>query len=202
MRALLTKNLMATFIFLLVTTGNLAAQQDSATYHWWKPTNITIQHGGSIGYFSGGVGYFLNKKHTSTLNMFYGHIPVSKGGSLHIFTAKFIWRPFTIPITNDIILQPLNPGFFLSYHSGKNFDSKWDDNNYPKGYYWWSTAFRPHIAVSNEIKFNLNQSPFKSIGVYSEFNTNELYLVSYIQNRKTLGLNNIFKLGFGARAYF
>src|SRR5690606_757775 len=122
MKALITKILFIIFILQFTGLNRVNAQQDSITHHWWKPKIVTTQFAGSIGYFSGGVGYFLNKKHTSSLNLFYGHIPPSKGGSLHIFTAKFIWRPFTIPLNDNIILHPFNPSFFLTYHSGKNFD--------------------------------------------------------------------------------
>ncbi|WP_051291134.1 hypothetical protein [Pedobacter glucosidilyticus] len=200
---ILSINIIIVFLLAKVAT----AQQDTIkTKHWLIPKSVITQYAGSIGYLSAGVGYNLNKSGNSTLDIHYGHVPASKGGSLHIVTAKFAYRPFHIKINQHITLSPLNPGFFLSYHAGSNFDSTWDDNNYPKGYYWWSTAFRPHVSLSTELSLK-SEKTLKSIGIkklsfYSEFNTNELYFVSLFQNSKYLGLHDIFKLGFGSRIYF
>ncbi|WP_304065931.1 hypothetical protein [Pedobacter glucosidilyticus] len=200
---ILSINIIIVFLLAKVAT----AQQDTMqTKHWLIPKSVITQYAGSIGYLSAGVGYNLNKSGNSTLDIHYGHVPASKGGSLHIVTAKFAYRPFHVKINQHTTLSPLNPGFFLSYHAGSNFDSTWDDNNYPKGYYWWSTAFRPHLSLSTELSLK-SEKKLKSIGIkklsfYSEFNTNELYFVSLFQNSTYLKLHDIFKLGFGSRIYF
>lgn len=201
------KTLVIKIFMLLFLAQTAKAQEDSIRpKHWIIPKSAITQYAGSIGFFSAGIGYNVNRSGNSTLDLHYGHVPASKGGSLHIITAKFAYRPFHIKINNNTTLSPLNPGFFLSYHAGSNFDSTWDDDNYPKGYYWWSTAFRPHISLSNELSFKsekiLKLTGIKKLSFYSEFNTNELYFVSFFQNSRYLGLNDIFKLGFGTRIYF
>ncbi|MRX48352.1 hypothetical protein [Pedobacter puniceum] len=191
---------------LFISKLSFAQETDSVKHKWYIPSSITIQHAGSIGFFSLGAGYYLNKSHSSTLDISYGYVPAKFGGDLNIIAAKFCWRPFAVKLSDWALILPVNPGAFLSYHAGGDYDSSWDDDDYPKGYYWWSTAFRPHITVSTEIKLDaqkiLKTSRIKSISLYSEFNTNELYFVSYFQNMRRLDVNDIFKLGFGTRIYF
>jgi hypothetical protein len=199
-------NIKLLFASLLLFNVSLFGEEKAKKRSFWIPKNVTLQHAGSIGYFSAGFGYNLNKSGKSTLDFMYGNVPESKGGDLNIFTTKFAWRPFNIPIKDWAIIHPINPGIFISYHRGKNFDSKWDDVNYPKGYYWWSTAIRPHISFTTEVKIDakkiLKNTKIKHISFYNEINTNELYFISYIQNNRTLSLTQVFKLGLGAKVYF
>lgn len=204
MKTLLTRLLFA----LLLLCVQLGYAQDSAIkkQKWFIPTSAVLQHAGSIGMFSLGAGYKLSDSGNSTLDIAYGYIPAKYGGDLNIITAKFAYRPYGIKIKNWGTLYPTNPGAFLTYHGGGNFDSSWDDDEYPKGYYWWSTAFRPHVSLSTEFKLDakklLPNLGIKSLSFYSEFNTNELYGISYFQNPHDLNITRIFKLGIGTRVEF
>ena len=204
MRHSVTKLLFA----LLLLSAHLSYAQDSGVkkHKWFVPTSTVFQHAGSIGMFSLGAGYKINSSGKSTLDISYGYVPAKYGGDLNVLAAKFAYRPYGIKIKNWGTLYPTNPGVFLSYHAGGDFDSRWDDDNYPDGYYWWSTAFRPHISLSTEFKLDakklLPNLGVKSISLYSEFNTNELYAISYIQNSHDLDITGIFKLGIGTRVEF
>jgi hypothetical protein len=169
------------------------------------PHEIIVQHGGSIGFMSAGVGYPLFKNKRGTLDFNYGFIPEKRGGPLHIISAKFAYRPLEIKIIEGVKLFPANPGFFFSYHIGKQFDFYWDKDTYEEGYYWWSTALRPHLSLSTEVKLDalkiLKTSLIKDISLYSEFNTNELYLTSYYKNSGTISFLEILKLGVGLRVH-
>ena len=204
MKQFLTKIFIA---FLLIGYQHSFAQSENQEkHHWYVPTSAVLQHAGSIGFFSTGVGYKLNNSGKSTLDLLYGFVPAKFGGDLNVVSAKFAWRPFKINMKDWAQIHPANPRFFLSYHAGGDFDSRWDDDEYPDGYYWWSTAFRPHLSLSTEIKFNtkklLPNLKIKSISLYSEFNTNELYAISYFQNHHDLDITGIFKLGIGTRVEF
>jgi hypothetical protein len=169
------------------------------------PKDIVIQHAGSIGFFSAGIGYPVFKNKRGTVDFNYGYVPEARGGDLHILSAKFAYRPWEFKIKDGISLYPLNPGVFLSYHLGKKFDFHWDKDTYEEGYYWWSTALRPHISFSTELKLDalkvFKTSKVKGISLYSEFNTNELYLSSYYKNAGAISLTEIFKLGVGVRVH-
>ncbi len=189
-------------IGLLILAGAAHAQFPKVLI----PKEVVLQHGGSIGFLSAGVGYPLFKNERGSLDLNYGFVPEKRGGPLRILSAKFAYRPFEVKIADGIKLYPANPGFFVSYHIGKQFDFYWDKDTYEDGYYWWSTALRPHLSLSTELKFDalkiLKTSHIKGISVYSEFNTNELYMASYYKNTGTISLLEIFKLGLGLRVQF
>jgi len=170
------------------------------------PQTATIQRAGSIGYNSFGVGYNLFANKRGSLDLTWGYVPKSRGGRQDIFAGKFAYRPFNLNIKNFAVLSPLNPGLFVTHHPGGTFHTVLDKDQYPDRYYWWSSAVRFHLSASTELKINTPKSLAKTgigqIAVYTEFNTNELYFVSWFKNREEIQLVDIFKLGFGVKAYF
>jgi len=206
---LTTRTLNIKYLLAALFTGLLLAQANTAAAQFHKeliPSSALTQYAGSIGLMSVGAGYELFKNDRGSLDFMYGYVPRNRGGRLHITTVKFAYRPFEVKLNDWAKLYPLNPGAFISYHFGPKFDFQWDKDTYEDGYYWWSTALRPHISVGTEVKIDTRKvAPslnIKSLSVYSEFNTNELYLVSYYQNAGTLSVTDIFKLGFGIRVAF
>ncbi|MNK00480.1 hypothetical protein D3C87_182650 [compost metagenome] len=165
------------------------------------PDFINMQYGGSIGYASGGIGYFFfNEKTTASVN--YGFVPKSKGGPINILSTKFDYKPFNIKLNKDLIWQPINPVVFMSYTLGRNFDKKFDPNQYPEGYYWWSTALKGHLGFSTELKIlGSDKSAIKAVSIYAETNTNDLYAVSWFENRTTTPITRIFFMGYGVRLH-
>lgn len=172
------------------------------------PDDAIVQYAGSIGFLSAGLGYDLFGNKRGSLDFNFGYVPKTAGGPLRILSLKFAYRPWKVSFGKWGTFYPLNPGTFLSYHFGKDYDFQWDENQYVKGYYWWSSALRPHLSFSNEVKLNLkkifnSKAPgLQSISIYSEFNTNELYLISFLQNVDALSVTHIFKVGFGLRLRF
>ncbi len=170
------------------------------------PDEAIIQHAGSIGYFSVGAGYKLFKNERGNLDLLYGYVPASKGGELHMITAKFSYKPFVIKVNKMGKIYPFNPGAFFTYTPHKDLQLKFSRDNWPKGYYYWSEAIRPHISFSNEFEFTepefIKAAGFKSVTLYSEFNSNEWYLVNYFQNVPEVSITKVFKLGIGVRLRF
>ena len=169
------------------------------------PKDVTLQHAGSIGFMSAGFGYPVFENQRGHLDFNYGFVPEKRGGELHVLSIKFNYRPWEIDIADGIKLYPANPGAFVTYHLGPQFDLHWDKDTYEEGYYWWSTALRPHLSLSTEFQMNAKKlfktDKIKGISLYSEFNTNELYMVSYFQNVGALSITDIFKLGIGLRVH-
>lgn len=170
------------------------------------PDAAIAQFAGSIGYFSVGAGYEIFKNKRGYLDFNYGYVPASKGGELHAVTVKLAYKPFKIGLGDWGVFYPFNPGFFLSYTFNEDLDFKFDSNDYPPGYYYWSPALRSHLAISNEIEFSIPKIwdglDIKKIGIYTEFNTNDFYIVNYFQNLSSLSLSDIFQLGVGIRLKF
>lgn len=169
-----------------------------------RPDVVGIQYAGSIGYLSLSAGYNLLEEKTN-LNFNYGYVPESQGGELHIAAVKFEYKPFSIRIKDNFILHPINPSVFVSYTFGKNLDFNFDREQYVKGYYFWSEAVREHLGFSTELKLiNLERRNklARSISFYGEVNTNDLYLISWFENRTSIPFQEIFKVGYGVRMYF
>lgn len=187
---------------LLLLNSNFAFAQNPILKAL-KPDHVNLQYAGSIGYMSIGVGYnFFNEK--TALSLHYGFVPESKGGNLNILTTKFEYKPFNINLIKDkLVLKPINLVMFVSYTLGRNFDKKFDPNQYPDGYYFWSTAIKIHAGISSELKFiGDKNSVIKAVSLYAESNTNDLYLISWFENRTTTPFANMFHLGYGIRLHF
>jgi hypothetical protein len=103
-------------------------------------------------------------------------------------------------------LYPFNPGLFASYTFHKDLSFLFPKGQYPEGYYYWSEAIRPHLSLNTELEVKppnaLKNTGIRGIGFYIEANTNDFYLINYLQNMKTLRLDDIFMLGIGLKAKF
>jgi hypothetical protein len=187
------------FLLILLTNGAYAQEKLIRTL---TPDQVVIQYAGSIGYFSLGAGYnFFKDK--STLSFHYGHVPENKGGTLNIAAVKFDYKPFSIVINDKITFLPVNPVFFLSYTFGKDFGLRFNRDQYAKGYYFWSPALREHLGLNSEVRLlGDKSSKIKSVSIYAEANTNDLYMISWYENRTTTPIYEIFHLGFGVKLNF
>lgn len=189
-----------TLLFLFLTTLSVQGQQKIIKA--LVPDQAIIQYAGSIGYVSAGVGYNFFKER-SALSFHYGHVPVNKGGELNILAVKFDYKTFAIKLGNDVVFYPVNPVIFFSYTLGNDFGLKFDSDKYDNGYYFWSPALRGHLGFNSEIKLlGDKSSKIKSVSVFAEANTNDLYMVSWYENRTSTPIYNIFHLGFGLKLNF
>jgi len=191
---------------LLLFSGLLIHKTQAQKLRFLVPDAAVVQFAGSIGYLSGGIGYDLFKNQRGSLDLSYGYVPKSKGGELNIVTAKFAYRPFVIKLKDWGKIYPINPGFFATYTFQKELSFIFNRTRYAKDYYYWSEALRPHLSFSNEVELDAGKlipgSGFKAISVYTEFNTNDYYLINYLQNTSTLSLPDVFQLGLGLKLKF
>jgi len=178
-----------------LTLGCYSQKQTTNSYFF------TAQYAGSIGLKSIGAGYqFWKEKGLASIH--YGFVPKAYGGELNIAATKFTYRPLTYRVGANTQIHVMTVGAMVSYHFGEQFALRWPSNRYPKGYYWWSTALRPHLLFENSVDYSFEDRFLKKINFFLEANTNELYLVSYVKNTQSLRLSDIFKLGAGVRFYF
>jgi hypothetical protein len=119
-----------------------------------------------------------------------------------IATLKFTHRVWKIDRFPDWELVPLTAGFYITYSFGSEFSTDLPDH-YPSKYYWWSEAVRPNIFIGSRVSRKLKRSKsIESIGMYFDLGTNELKLVSYIQNTDYLAAWDILHAGIGVTMTF
>ena len=148
------------------------------------------------------MGYHVFKS-KARFSTHFGVVPKNRGGTLNIVSAKLIFNPKTYDIDSRLRLSPFDLGLMGSFHYGDNFETRWPEGVHPKGYYWWHPALRAHLILETSLNYEFAKGHrFQSVSGYIEFNTNELYLVSFIQNLKTVRLTDIVKIGIGLRLDF
>lgn len=192
------------FFLLLLVLGGLKVNAQKLKF--LIPDEAIVQYAGSIGYLSAGAGYEIFGNKRGNLSFHYGYVPESKGGELHIATVKLAYKPWQIHLKEWGKLYPFNPGFFASYTFHKDLSLFFPSGQYPGDYYYWSEAIRPHLSFSSELEVKppkaLRNSGVRAMGFYIEANTNDFYLINYLQNMSALRLDDIFQLGIGLRVKF
>jgi hypothetical protein len=192
---------------LMLTLATVAQGQDTTIVqkhaHWYIPDTGVLQYAGSIGFFSAGAGYsiFRDRAHVDLL---FGVVPGTYGGgsAIETITLKFTAAPWKIPVGTDVMIHPFSIGTAFCYTPGREYSSdlpSW----YPDGYYWWSEAIRVNVFLGGNVSMLYNRWRFmKQADLYYEVGTNEIKLVSYIQNTGYLSFGKIIHLGVGVRVHF
>jgi hypothetical protein len=121
-------------------------------------------------------------------------------GGVELTTAaiKFNYIPFQFKIGEHLQIKPIRTGVMAAYTFGPEFWGVQPDN-YPKGYYTFSTAWHGYYQLGSSINFPAGSD---RLGVYYEFNTSIEEIVTWIQNPDFIGPGKIFNLALGAKYYF
>lgn len=165
------------------------------------PDFAQIQYAGSNGWVGLGAGYeFFNRRLRA--NFQYGYVPPARGGRLHLFSGAIFYQPARIRAGSHLQINPLDIGLKGSYQFGQDYFFNLP-SRYPPNYYWWKPAFRLHLATESSLTYKLPpKAGIRSLSAYFEFNTNDLYLVSYVLNTGSLGVKDVVKAGIGVRLGF
>ncbi len=101
-----------------------------------------------------------------------------------------------------VTINPLDVGIKTVYHFGDQFYLNWPER-FPRNYYWWKSALRQHLVTESSVTRELKSAgKIKSVTAYVGFNTNDLYLISYVLNPSSLSVTDIIKVGCGLRIHF
>lgn len=192
----------ATFITsLLLLLAVVAQAQDSdnvstgADRPWYAIRNVKLQFAGNQGFLSVGPGISVAKEKLD-LDLFFGYVPKSIGES-HItsLTLKSTYLPFEVDLGDHTQLKPLTAGIALSYLHGNQYEFR-----NISGYYWWSSSALVWGFLGGRIDAQLaDKGLLHDVGFYYEVGTNQLYLISYLQNTEALGLSDIMSVALGLR---
>jgi hypothetical protein len=186
-------------LFCFVTSITLAQDSTAAKPRpkWYIPDALDLQYAGSIGFLSAGAGYDIIHKKAS-IDILFGYLPRAIGGNdISTITLKFTALPWKIRAGDNTTIYPVTVGTFFSYTMGEKYSSdlpSW----YPDGYYWWSEAVRVNIFVGGKVRHKFSKNIWEA---YYEVGTNELKLVSYVQNTGYLTVWDILHAGAGVRFY-
>ena len=169
---------------------------------WYRPRHLVLQTGGGIGMVAAGVGYGLGKDRNE-LDLLIGYVPSKYAGStLTVGTAKYTYSPFVLPLSERWQIRPLTVGGYLSYTHGVINDG--ERGQYSKGYYWFSTDTRVGPVLGSRLAYQRRtpSGQARNIAFYYELGSNDLYILSYVQNRKGLSVGDNLTLSLGLKADF
>jgi hypothetical protein len=193
------KNAIAT-VLLAVLCINAGAQDSlSVKRKWYMPDHLKAQFAGSIGLFSAGAGYAIFNNKTD-FDFYVGYLPQRFSNddlvTVNVKLTQPLWRINPHP---DWKIAVLTTGIYLSYTFGREFSTdlpEW----YPEGYYWWKESLRPNIFIGGNAQRRIrNNKSFTAVGLYYEIGTNDLKLVSYVQNTGFLSIFDILHAGVGVK---
>lgn len=192
-------------IFICVHSMPIYAQNNEKdTAKWldnYLPDYVKFQFAGGIGFLSGGVGYtFFN--HRLDVTLFYGYVPKAYSlDDLHSISLQLTAKLIQIPLSNEMVLLPLNFGWFAHHTFGSEYWVTLPDN-YPDDYYWWSPGRNAGVFVGAELKTKLlaTKTPASGMSFYWRVGTRGLYLASIAQN-SVIPIADIIEFGFGIALY-
>lgn len=179
------------------------APADENPHPWYRPRHVVVQVAGGLGMVSAGAGYsYLNDKVDTDILL--GYVPKKFAGStLTLASAKLLYSPFTVRISDKWQVKPVSVGAYFSYTHGTINDE--ERGQYTRDYYWWSSDTRYGPLVGGRITFvrpTKATSRPRNVSFYYDLSTNDLYLQSYVTNTKGLNLGQILVLGLGLKADF
>lgn len=178
------------------------AQTAKVKRKWHEAAHVKLQFAGSIGFISPAVGVSWAKDKIES-DLFFGYLPKKVGGEhIVMLTLKNTYTPFSIePKNSKLTIYPLSIGGFLNYTFGNQYETFWPDY-YPTGYYWWDSAIRLGFFLGGSVAIPVKNKSFDSISGYYELGTNDLYLISYVQNLKYFEPYDILNLAIGVKIAF
>ncbi|MCC9166823.1 hypothetical protein [Pontibacter harenae] len=169
---------------------------------WFVPDGAVLQFAGNMGLLAVGPSYDLFDEKLSA-ELLYGYVPKFDGETPnHLLTLKGTYHPFLVSISERYSVTPLRVGLAGSYYFGDRYALSWGDN-YPKGYYWWSSAVRilGFAGSSVNYKFGEQQKLLRDASLYAEVGTFDLILTSWVKE-DGLSLWDIMNVSAGLRIRF
>lgn len=211
LRPFLGASLLAVFQLAAAPAARAASEPDTLITAkpeprpWFRPRHLVVQTGGGLGMVAAGTGYEFWDKRTE-VDVLLGFVPARyAGNSLVIVSAKLLYSPpaWTLPLGTKWQVRPLTAGAYVSHTRGNANDGK--RGQYPEGYYWFSTNTRVGPLLGSRLTHILptkaSEQP-RSLSFYYELSTNDLYLLSYVQNTRGLSLDDITVLSLGVKVDF
>lgn len=183
---------------------SVAQLEEPKKKNLWKkliPDYQKIQFAGSMGLLSVGTGWEYGRSHWET-DILFGILPKYRDiRAKAIFTLKQNYIPWGIRLKeNKWVIEPLTTGLYLTTLLDNRFWIK-EPHKYPHGYYpFFETRVRLNVFLGQRLVYNFTGEKWKgkSITVFYEFSTNDLFLTSAFKNHE-IGVKDILSLSFGIK---
>ena len=177
---------------------HLTFAQEKARFQCLIPHHAKLQFAGGLGLVSVGAGY-SNKKEKLEGDIYYGYVPKKIGGiTIHTISSKITWFPLKKIELKSLAVKPLAFGLLVNYTFGKQY-FLFSPENYPFNYYDHPTALHFGGLMGGQISKALSDKRLKQLAFYYELITYDVELLSYLGNRKSLNLNDIFNVALGIK---
>ena len=168
-----------------------------------RPTCASFQSGGGMGIVSAGTGWRYGAKQRWETELFVGFVPKYDSNSSKVtFALKENFVPWQININDHITLEPLTSSLYFTTIISRRFWVQQPDR-YPSGYYGLPTKIRTNISIGQRLKWHLPKPECfcKSISVYYEIGTCDIYVLSAAGNNK-IKLRDRLQLCIGVKLTF
>jgi hypothetical protein len=176
----------------------ISSSQEKKKENRILPDHIKLQFAGGIGFFSLGIGYD-NRNTKLEGDFIYGYVPKKIGGiTIHTISSKITWFPLKKIEIKSLAVKPLAFGLLVNYTFGKQY-FLFSPENYPYNYYDHPTALHFGGFMGGQISKALYDKRLKQLAFYYELITYDVELLSYLGNRKSLNLKDIFNVALGIK---
>lgn len=201
------------FSLLFLVWGKTEAQQPADTtrhdpvkqymIRWEKfiPRYSKLQVAGGMGVVSLGLGWDYGKNKQWETDLFVGYLPAFSGDhNSFTFTLKQNFIPWEAGINARFTFAPLTTGLYANRVSSNKFWTA-EPDKYDGPYYRFATGLRFSAFLGQRISLHINKknSGWKSVSLFYELSSNDLYISSYVENRKALSIFDILVLSFGLK---
>lgn len=172
--------------------------------NFWQrmvPNQGCVHLYGSVGLVSLGTGWHYGRKDQWETEVLLGFVPKYESNQTKAtLTLKQRFVPWLLPLSSRWGVEPLTTGIFFNTIFGENFWAR-QPSRYPKNYYGFAPKLRINIFIGQRLRYNIprrNRLLWKSISLYYELSTCDLYLISALPNRRVT-LGDILSLAIGLR---
>ena len=162
------------------------------------PTHTKIQFAGNMGLLSLGTGWDYGKRNQWETDIFLGVLPKYQSDCTKLtFTLKQNYIPWSVSFDRHWAIEPFYCGLYVTTIAGEDFWKK-EPGRYPNRYYNFSTKLRPYIFIGQRVAFSPEHDLLRSVSLFYEVSTCELYLVSKATN-SSLSMKDILRFSFGVK---
>ncbi len=167
------------------------------------PTHFKLQYAGNMGFLSGGIGWDYGKRGQWETDIFLGFLPKYESDKAKMtFTLKQTYNPWSIQIAKSkFAFEPLSTGLYFNTVFNEEFWAR-HPKKYADGYYDFNTKIRTNIFIGERFSINVPEEHRffdNKITFFYEVSTNDLMLISYIQNPKSLPFKDVITLSVGVK---